>query len=612
MKGEYVMSKRKSVIIMLILFLAIGFATVSTTLVLNGILAVGENKDDFNIIFTSARLDGRKRNDFISEDKKHINFVSNELKTLDDKAILTYEITNTSRNYDADITLTCTAGTTELITLEYTPHQMDVPAGETKTGTLTVSMLKVVDSPIEVPIKFTFTAAAKERVDLGDEYVPPFSRSGVMMKATNGYSNPTGMWAYRSNITKIEFEDKLIPKETTDELTFDVSEKQDKSVMAYLVANKEELTTNKDANRKDLTDTTAYTLYIQGDTGVIANKNSSNIFAYFNNLKEIKKLQYMDTSEAIDMTFMFDECKNLTTLNVSSFDTSNVTDMGSMFSGCSSLAELNLSNFDTSKVTDMRCMFLDCTKLTSLDISGFDTSNVTDMYSMFNGCANLTNLNVSGFDTKNTTDMYSMFMECTNLTSLDVSGFDTSKVTNMMSMFSECTNLTSLDVSSFDTSQVTNMKAMFSSCANLANLNVSNFKTDNVTNMESMFYNCKELIVLDVSNFNTSKVENMIGMFANCSKIQKLDLSSFYTSSLRSIGREYYYGMFHNCNSLIYLDLSNVSFNTIETYDKVFYSMPTQAIVKVKDELAQKWILDLTGKDRPSEWTDENVTIKVA
>ena len=46
--------------------LIVGFAAVTSTLVINGILNIGENSDDFNIIFTSAKLDGRKRDDFIS------------------------------------------------------------------------------------------------------------------------------------------------------------------------------------------------------------------------------------------------------------------------------------------------------------------------------------------------------------------------------------------------------------------------------------------------------------------------------------------------------------------------------------------------------------------
>ena len=50
--------KRKSAIIVAILIMAIGFASISTTLIINGNARVSENADDFSVIFTAASLDG--------------------------------------------------------------------------------------------------------------------------------------------------------------------------------------------------------------------------------------------------------------------------------------------------------------------------------------------------------------------------------------------------------------------------------------------------------------------------------------------------------------------------------------------------------------------------
>ena len=50
--------KRKTAIIVAILIMSIGFAAVSTTLIINGSAKVNENTDDFSVIFTSASLDG--------------------------------------------------------------------------------------------------------------------------------------------------------------------------------------------------------------------------------------------------------------------------------------------------------------------------------------------------------------------------------------------------------------------------------------------------------------------------------------------------------------------------------------------------------------------------
>lgn len=77
-------------------------------------------------------------------------------------------------------------------------------------------------------------------------------------------------------------------------------------------------------------------------------------------------------------------------------NTSRVTNMSYMFDGCSGLKSLDLSNFDTSKVTSMDSMFQNCSSLESLDLSGWNTSNVTDMPSMFYNCSNSLKIKMVG------------------------------------------------------------------------------------------------------------------------------------------------------------------------------------------------------------------------
>ncbi len=227
--------KRRNIIIILIIFLAIGFAAVSTTLVINGLVGIGENKDDFNVIFTSAKLDGLIRKDFISDDKQRIEFVSKELKELGESTTLIYNVTNTSRNYDANVTIAFSSDDNEFISFDFQPKEMNVLAGETKTGTLIVSVKKVVNEQKEFHIECKLNANAKKRESLGEEYIEPFSQGGVMMTATNDETEPTGLWAYRDAVLKTTFENKVIPHETTDDLTFDLSEEHNGSVMGYLV-----------------------------------------------------------------------------------------------------------------------------------------------------------------------------------------------------------------------------------------------------------------------------------------------------------------------------------------------------------------------------------------
>ena len=278
-------------------------------------------------------------------------------------------------------------------------------------------------------------------------------------------------------------------------------------------------------------------------------------FAQCKNLIEVsgENLVTSKTFEKVtDMSYMFDSCTSLTSLDVSKFDTSNVMSMYQMFNNCRELSNLNVSNFDTSNVRNMAYMFCGCASLTALDVSNFDTSKVTNMHSMFYNCWKLTSLDVSNFNTSRVTDMSWMFTYCRGLTELNVKNFDTSKATNMSAMFYNCTSLTDLNISKFNTSKVTDMSWMFSNCSSLASLNLSTFDTSKVTSMSHMFYNCSNLTNLDVSQFGTSNVIGMDRMFSGCSKLTSLDISDFDTTTVT-----YMTEMFKGCTNLKTLQLSN-------------------------------------------------------
>ena len=109
-------------------------------------------------------------------------------------------------------------------------------------------------------------------------------------------------------------------------------------------------------------------------------------FRLFSKLKTIEGIENLNTEEVTNMGDMFNSCKGLENLDLSSFNTAKVTDMGYMFSGSYGLTSLDLSSFNTAKVEDMSCMFSGCYGLASLDLSSFNTAEVTDMKGMFGEC----------------------------------------------------------------------------------------------------------------------------------------------------------------------------------------------------------------------------------
>ena len=100
--------KRKGSIVVAILLLAVGFAAISTTLIINESTKVSENADDFSVIFIKATLDGTGvYANVIDDTKKIITFETNDLKTLNQTSVLNYEVTNNSANYDAEVQVNC-------------------------------------------------------------------------------------------------------------------------------------------------------------------------------------------------------------------------------------------------------------------------------------------------------------------------------------------------------------------------------------------------------------------------------------------------------------------------------------------------------------------------
>ena len=116
----------------------------------------------------------------------------------------------------------------------------------------------------------------------------------------------------------------------------------------------------------------------------------------------------LDTTNFTDMSYMFDDCRELTSLDLSGWNTKNVTNMSYMFRG-SGVVTLDLSSFDTSKVTNMSYMFEQCQQLTELDLSNFDTSNVTNMTKMFYNSIKLSKLDIRNFTFDKVTQSTNMF-----------------------------------------------------------------------------------------------------------------------------------------------------------------------------------------------------------
>ena len=161
--------KYKSFLILTLMLLAIGFAAISTTLIINGSAKVSENAEDFSVIFTAATLDGTDvYANVIDDTKKTITFETKDLKTLNQTSVLNYEVTNNSSNYDAEVQVNCkvkdnTEAKYTSIKNELENNATVVKAKESVNGTLTITLIKNATEEVREEYVCTLTFNAVER-----------------------------------------------------------------------------------------------------------------------------------------------------------------------------------------------------------------------------------------------------------------------------------------------------------------------------------------------------------------------------------------------------------------------------------------------------------------
>lgn len=351
--------------------------------------------------------------------------------------------------------------------------------------------------------------------------------------------------------------------------------------------------------------------------------------AWFDNMEKlltVDGLEYLNTEEVTDMSFMFSNCGKLTSLDLSHFNTSRVKQMRAMFQNCKKLTSINLSSFNTSNVENMQFMFNGCNVLDHIDVSGFNTSNVTNMASMFSFCKAFTSLNLVSFNTSKVLNMAYMFYGCEMLETIYAGvGWSTGAVNEGNEMFHGCTELKGGAGTTFNPDYVdfyyaridggssspgyftgrqpevvynANTKTLtFYNDGNTHSGDVGLLPSSNTTrpwwsqdtnvssNVQKVVFHPSFASVHHTSGyywfagmtnltsiegmeyFNTDEMVNMGGMFRNCSKLTSIDLSHFNTSKVTDMC-----ALFDNCSNLTSIDLSNFDTGEVTSMSDLFYN----------------------------------------
>ena len=161
------MKNKKQLLILVILFMTIGIAAVTTNVIINGTSTIAKNEADYSIFFSKALVNGTQDNSIITANNQ-ITF-NKAFQAIGDTYKIDYTITNDSNNYDASVAVTCTQSDTYLQITNTLDTASNIGAKSTKTGTLEIKLLKSYtgESEYSKSITCTLNTSAVERTTLG-------------------------------------------------------------------------------------------------------------------------------------------------------------------------------------------------------------------------------------------------------------------------------------------------------------------------------------------------------------------------------------------------------------------------------------------------------------
>ena len=165
------MKNIKYLIFISLFFILVGIAVVSTTLGIEMSSKVAANPDDFKVYFSNVSVSNSKIQYRIPDE--HTIIFENTLERLNDVDVITYEVTNASSNYDAELSMTCTSGDQYFSITNSFDTSTNLEAKGSRTGTLTLKKIKssIQETQKNYQSTCTITATAVERTSI-DSDVP--------------------------------------------------------------------------------------------------------------------------------------------------------------------------------------------------------------------------------------------------------------------------------------------------------------------------------------------------------------------------------------------------------------------------------------------------------
>lgn len=276
---------------------------------------------------------------------------------------------------------------------------------------------------------------------------------------------------------------------------------------------------------------------------------------------------------------MFLNCSYVRKVDISNLATGSVEAVSWMFCNCTELVEIaGINKLLTANVKEMISVFNSCKQLLRLDLSSFNTENVENMAYMFYDCNSLVTIKgLDKFNTEKVTDMSYMFCNCYKLRSLDLSSFSVYKLKNLEYAFFSCYSLREIKgTRNWKNYFIGNVTQLFYECHKIRTLDLRNFNIV-YNNGVGLFYYCEKVEEICLGDFEftyanpvvNNKVNLFGDMFGGCYSLKRLRFKSLKISTFYDFDQ-----CFRHCFSL-----ETISFD----------SKPSTAIVdKLKEIFGDK------------------------
>ena len=199
--------KKRYLLLMLVL-LAIGFASTATYIIINSSILIGTKKIAFEdgVVFSDALVESDKGIANIIDDGKKIVFSSNGISEVGDTVVVSFEIANKSTLYDANAVINCISSDksnkfNEYIEIKTNQNVFEIPAGKKNgDGRIITTLLKPTLEEGTIDIECTIDATAFERTE-NKEYIS----NETYDIASLSKDNTTGLYSM-SNLNSVNDE----------------------------------------------------------------------------------------------------------------------------------------------------------------------------------------------------------------------------------------------------------------------------------------------------------------------------------------------------------------------------------------------------------------------